>query len=75
MSLWGTVDTESVTTVAWALSTCVVVWLFLERWDTNIYSTVLNLWVVIPLGATYKIDCIADIYITIHNSSKYTVMK
>ena len=75
MSLWGTVDTESVTTVAWALSTCVVVWLFLERWDTNIYSTVLNLWVVIPLGATYKIDCIADIYIMIHNSSKFTVMK
>ena len=75
MSLWGTVDTESVTKVAWALSTCVVVWLFLERWDTNIYSTVLNLWVVIPLGATYKIDCIADIYITIHNSSKVTVMK
>ena len=36
---------------------------------------VLNLLVVTPLGVTYQISCISDIYITIHNSSKITVMK
>jgi hypothetical protein len=33
-------------------------------------AVVLNLWVTIPLGVTYQISCISDIYITICNISK-----
>jgi hypothetical protein len=35
---------------------------------------VLNLWISTPTGVTYQMSCITDIYITIPNSSKLTVM-
>ena len=37
-------------------------------------AVVLNLGVATPLGVTYQIFCISDIYIVIHNSSKIIVM-
>ena len=36
---------------------------------------VLNLWASTPLGVTYKLSGMSDIYIMIYKSSKITVMK
>lgn len=36
---------------------------------------VFNLCVMTPLGVTYQIPCISDIYIMSHSNSKFTVMK
>jgi hypothetical protein len=36
---------------------------------------VLNLWASTPLGVTYKLSGMSDIYIMIYESSKITVMK
>jgi hypothetical protein len=35
----------------------------------------LNLWFATPLGVAYQISCVSNIYITLNNSSKITVMK
>jgi hypothetical protein len=48
---------------------------FVEGLRDSSVTMILSLWVDTSIGVTYQISCISDIYITIHNSSKITVMK
>lgn len=43
--------------------------------DSDSKASVVIVWVVTPLGVEYQRSCISDIYMTIHNSSKITVLK
>lgn len=38
-------------------------------------AVVLSLWAVTPIEVIYEIPCISDVCITVHHSSKVTVMK
>jgi hypothetical protein len=46
-----------------------------QRVAYPVRATVLNLWVTTLPGVTCQISCISDIHITIHSSSRITVMK
>lgn len=51
-----------------------------ELWTGLLYAVsslavALNMWVSAPIGVTYQISHISDIYITIHHTGKITIMK